>query len=239
MGVGYNPRCVQDGLVLYLDAANRRSYPQSGSVWNDLGPNVNNATLVNSPTFTTTFNGAFAFDGTNDQIDFPTLTFDNTTFTSEIWGKLPGPINTSNRRSLLGGYFTTAYRDYEFSSQTTILARFNLSGLGETFANFGFAAGFLELDKVFHNVFLKRPNNIYEVYFNGRLANKFTPPFNVNGGTVQSDSQIIHSYKHFGSLGASSRMYNGDLYSIRVYSRDLSADEILRNFNATRSRFGI
>lgn len=35
MGVGYNPRIVTDGLVLCLDAANKRSYPGSGTTWID------------------------------------------------------------------------------------------------------------------------------------------------------------------------------------------------------------
>ena len=31
MGVGYNTSIVRDGLVLYLDAANSKSYPGSGN----------------------------------------------------------------------------------------------------------------------------------------------------------------------------------------------------------------
>ena len=32
----YGPRIVTDGLVLHLDAGNRKSYPGSGSTWYDL-----------------------------------------------------------------------------------------------------------------------------------------------------------------------------------------------------------
>jgi hypothetical protein len=36
------PKIVTDGLVLYLDAANTKSYPVSGTAWNDLSGNGNN-----------------------------------------------------------------------------------------------------------------------------------------------------------------------------------------------------
>ena len=52
MGIGYNTSVVRDGLVLYLDAANSKSYPGSGTTWFDLTGNNNNAILngnVNNP----------------------------------------------------------------------------------------------------------------------------------------------------------------------------------------------
>ena len=41
----YGPRLVTDGLVLCLDAGNSKSYPGSGTAWNDLSRNGNNGTL--------------------------------------------------------------------------------------------------------------------------------------------------------------------------------------------------
>jgi hypothetical protein len=50
MGVGYNPKIVTDGLVMCLDAANKKSYSGSGTTWRDLCNNYD-FTIVNSPTF--------------------------------------------------------------------------------------------------------------------------------------------------------------------------------------------
>jgi hypothetical protein len=36
MAFNYSPKIVTDGLVLYLDAANPRSYPGTGTTWYDL-----------------------------------------------------------------------------------------------------------------------------------------------------------------------------------------------------------
>ena len=51
------PKIVSDGLVMCLDAANSKSYISGSSTWNDLSGNGNNGTLVNTPTFTSSFGG--------------------------------------------------------------------------------------------------------------------------------------------------------------------------------------
>ena len=46
MGCSSGPDIIQDGLVLCLDAASKRSYPGTGTVWTDL-KGGNNGTLTN------------------------------------------------------------------------------------------------------------------------------------------------------------------------------------------------
>jgi hypothetical protein len=48
MGVYSGPEIASDGLVLSLDAGNRKSYPGSGTTWTDLSGNGKNFTLFNS-----------------------------------------------------------------------------------------------------------------------------------------------------------------------------------------------
>ena len=50
MAFNYLPKIVTDGLVFAVDAANKKSYPGSGTTWTDLAGN-NNGTLTNGPTF--------------------------------------------------------------------------------------------------------------------------------------------------------------------------------------------
>jgi len=64
----YGPKIVTSGLVLCLDAANKRSYPGTGTTWTDLSGNSNNGTLINGPTFNAGNQGGIVFDGTNDYI---------------------------------------------------------------------------------------------------------------------------------------------------------------------------
>ena len=67
MGLAHSPSVISDGLVFYLDAANRRSYSGSGLTVNGLIGGID-GTLINGVGFTSTYGGSFTFDGTNDQI---------------------------------------------------------------------------------------------------------------------------------------------------------------------------
>ena len=64
------PDVVDTGLVLVLDAADKLSYPGSGTAWKDLSGNNNTGTLTNGPTFSAANMGRIVFDGTNDYISF-------------------------------------------------------------------------------------------------------------------------------------------------------------------------
>ena len=74
MGLSHSPNIVTDGLVLCLDAANRRSYPGSGNSWLDLSGNGNNGTFGSgtaAPTFSSGNGGSLVFDGSNDYVEVP------------------------------------------------------------------------------------------------------------------------------------------------------------------------
>jgi len=68
MALLHSPSIVTDGLVLCLDAANRQSYPGSGTVWNDLSNRGNNGTLINGVGYSGTNGGNLVFDGANDYV---------------------------------------------------------------------------------------------------------------------------------------------------------------------------
>ena len=68
MAFRYSPKIITDGLVLFLDAANPKSFVSGSTTWNDLTTNFNNGTLVNDPTYSLTNSGNIVFDGTDDNI---------------------------------------------------------------------------------------------------------------------------------------------------------------------------
>ena len=84
MSTRYNPSIVRDGLVLYFDAANTKSYPGSGTTWYDLSGNERHGTLINEPTFQSHNLGCFQFDGTNDRVSFVSTYAKSICF----WGRL-------------------------------------------------------------------------------------------------------------------------------------------------------
>jgi hypothetical protein len=68
MAFRYSPKIVTDGLVLYLDAANTKSYVSGSTTWNDISRGGNNGTLVNGPTFNRGNGGSIEFDGVDDYV---------------------------------------------------------------------------------------------------------------------------------------------------------------------------
>ena len=87
----HGPKIVRDGLVLYLDAADKNSYPGSGTTWYDLSGNGFHHSLSGSPTY----NGnSFTLNQTNGFTYASTITtntlctvviFYKTTDTQELW----------------------------------------------------------------------------------------------------------------------------------------------------------
>ena len=68
MALVHSPSIVTSGLVLCLDAANRKSYPSpfTGTTWTDLSGNGNNGTLENGVVYSSGNGGSLSFDGVND-----------------------------------------------------------------------------------------------------------------------------------------------------------------------------
>ena len=66
MAYSNGPKIVTDGLVLCLDAANSKSYPGTGTAWNDLSGNGNNGTLINGVGYNSNNGVSLVFDGVND-----------------------------------------------------------------------------------------------------------------------------------------------------------------------------
>jgi hypothetical protein len=63
------PQIVKDGLVLWLDAANNKSYTSGSAIWRDMSSNNNSGSLINSPAFSSANNGSIVFDGVDDYVN--------------------------------------------------------------------------------------------------------------------------------------------------------------------------
>ena len=93
---------ITNGLVLYLDAANTKSYVSGSTTWNDLSRNNNTGTLINGSTFNSLNGGSIVFDGIDDRVSGTTInTGQNFTVNCWIFPTLLG----ATRRALVGnGY---------------------------------------------------------------------------------------------------------------------------------------
>ena len=71
--MNFGPPVVTSGLVLYLDAANRKSYSGTGNTWYDVSGKNYHATLFNSPTYSP---GFIKFRSATTNSQYATTSFD-------------------------------------------------------------------------------------------------------------------------------------------------------------------
>ena len=79
---------VANGLIFNMDAANRASYPRTGTTTFNTIDTPNSGSLENGTSFTTDHQGIFVLDGTDDYIDVSTyspFTFGTGDFNISIW----------------------------------------------------------------------------------------------------------------------------------------------------------
>ena len=73
---------IKSGLLFNMDAANRASYPKTGTTVTDTVGNI--AGTMSGTTFSTVDNGVFNFDGSDDYISFTTIAL-SSEFTISSW----------------------------------------------------------------------------------------------------------------------------------------------------------
>jgi hypothetical protein len=225
MAFNYSPKIITDGLVLYLDAANTRSYPSSGTVWTDLSRGGNTGTLTNGPTFNSANGGSIVFDGGDDFIKPPnSTTLQLTNFTLSSWIKVniinanQFIIDTSTEGSFGSGY------SYRINSVNKIrFWAYNANGLLDSNSSI--------INGVWYNIVSTYNNTskLQTIYINGVLdnSNTYSQTFVVsNVSNLQiGGSQVLGGY------------LNGNIAQTSIYNRALSATEVLQNYNATKGRY--
>jgi len=220
MGLKHHPRIVTDGLVMYLDAANPRSYPGTGLTANGLVGGIG-GTLVNGVGFTSSNNGSFIFDGANDYLYAPINT---NLFSSEatmiIW--LKNDIATPpNAQTGIIGYFGDGGGNdhYPWSDGAAYLSTFRNSRIGPITlsASIGRTSA--------HMLSVTTDAVNWKLYQNTTLI------------TTQSALSSIYLGTYNIGKSNSDFYYQGNIYSFIIYNRALTAQEILQNYNAMKGRY--
>jgi len=216
MGIDYNNIIVSDGLVLYLDAANTRSYSGSGTSSNSLVGGIG-ATLVNGVGFTSSNNGAFTFDGSNDYINFGNSSaVQQSSGTLSAWAKASSPGGGYRGIIAKQGAYGLFYTD-------SVLVAYDWA------ADAPRSTGVNIADNTWKNVVLTYQSGVSNgtrIYINGVSVLTTTI-------TVLNQTGNL-----FGGAEANAGQYAACQISLfNMYNRVLSATEILQNYNATKGRY--
>lgn len=218
MAIYYNPSIVTNGLVLYLDAGNVKSYSGAGTTWTDLTELGNNGTLTNGPTFNTSNLGSFVFDGSDDYID-TSQSFTSNQFTYEVVLK---PTNVSKDQMYIGAIVDAFY--IRITGSKAFLS-VSTSGGQRTMTH----DSVLQNNEIYHIVSIYNGVQL-KIYVNNVLTS----------GTVLNETLSRWGGNRIGRWrDIDQRSFVGNIYIIRGYNRELSAEQIFQNFVALRGRFGL
>ena len=215
MACNYQGKIVTNGLVLCLDAADKKSYPGTGTTWLDRSGNGNNGILTNGPTFSSDNGGSIVVDGVNDYISSVTLsTLSITDLTIQVWVY---PTNISSYTTV----FDTLGRNLSLWIGTTYY------GLGG--ASTGGSPSFNWQNNTWVCITMLKSSNTGQI-----IKNNYDFSDNVATGSTFTNQLQFGSNPSGGGTP-----FVGRYGSIKLYNRALSQSEIQQNFNATRGRFGI
>jgi hypothetical protein len=234
-------KIVTDGLVLSLDAADRNSYPGSGTNWVDLSGNGSNGTLTNGPIFSSTNGGSIVFDGTNDfaLINNPS-TIRNQNFTISVWINPALQQNTTIISIIDFDHAGSPSQGWVMQSEDAITNKYYYLGWydGSQFqptggGGFGAGKGIQMTELVWQNITYSKNGTSLIGYKNGTQ---------VYSGTASSANVSYASNKNLqigGCVSVSGRFYKGNISNTLIYNKSLSASEVLQNYNAQKSRFNL
>ena len=236
MALVHSPSIVTSGLVLCLDAANRKSYPSpfTGTTWTDLSGNGNNGTLENGVVYSSENGGSLVFDTSDEYVRVPSsqVTPGKNAFTWNFWCKLNDLTNFSILLSGEGSNNTdwgVIFLDPRsggglgYYAGSTLIddnnPSFGSNWWYVSFVGSGGADGSRNL-KLYRNAV--------------QAGNTGTPngsSYNFKGG---SPTRIIGA-----NHSSYSEIMRGNISNVSYYNRALTATEIQQNFNATKSRYGL
>lgn len=223
MSYNNGAKIITNGLVLYFDAANQKSYIGSGTSCYDLSGNNYTGTLTNGPTFTSGNKGGIVFDGVDDYIS------------------VSNPLNQSN---LTQAWTVNAWLSLSTSPSNN--AQYLVEGL-----NSGVAADWYQVAPL---LYLNSGANDYYRYGSAgnyigagiinltfRFQNSSGTRILTKNGIDISGSGPNNTSTPSGQSGTFRIGYQmkGNIYLLQIYNYMLTDSEVLRNYNATKGRFGL
>ena len=224
---------IQDGLVLALDAADRNSYPGSGTTWRDMSGNNNTATMFGAVPFQTDITNCFDFSGaTGGSSAASSLGFTfgsnmvstTSNFTFSCWIKNP------NSDSAQVGLFSNAGGGDGYRFGIGLNGIYFLIGPSYTEGTISFLSSLSST--LWYNVVAVYSRTTAEVllYLNGVYQNATSIPASQTQ-TTNTAPGLVRS--------PCCGIYTGKLSQFLVYNKSLTISEVLQNYNAQKSRFNL
>lgn len=237
MGLLHSPRIVTDGLALYLDANNTKSYSGTGTTWFDLSGNGRNFTWVSTPTFTN--DSQKYFNTLNNRCIGPASNSFGINNTSGYTIVLIMRQNSLQAASGFKFYGTGAAGStrgiFSHSTWSDGNIYFDQGGCcNADTRTFISAGGDTTTTWGMYSLTRQAGGNTRKIYKNATtLTTNTNTALDINLNSTAADLGSSDEY------GGNASVWDARLGGFIVYNRELTDSEIKQNFNAFRGRFGI
>lgn len=208
------PNIVTTGLVVNLQAGNVSSYPGSGATWTNL---VDGTTYtITSGTYDSANGGSIVFNGSSTFVNIGTPLANGTNYTIEAWVLASSTSSSHNIVSSSNNVFWVS---------SGVL----YGGIG---GNYSQVSSSSFPTSAWKHVVLtfNDSTNTMTLYVNGSQVNQNT---NVTqtyvGETLRIGSHV--------SGATPTSFWNGRIAQVRIYNTELTAANVLNNFNATKGGY--
>ena len=241
MGFLRGPNIITKDLVMAVDCKSIRSYPGSGTILTDLTGNGNNVTFENGPVVS---NGKASFDGTDDRAvvaDTTMLEYTPTdSFTvmavfslTTIETLVIDGVNYDTNVTLLGrgstsGAVGLGLRRKASNGQLSIYA--GSRGVSQITNAYD-----IDANRIYCTTFSYTPT-IQKLYVNGEFQSSSDTTAGAGGSFQDTFWAVFYPRAVPGGNGKNGE---GDFYLGRMYSRELTAEEVKQNYNGLKTRFGL
>jgi hypothetical protein len=231
----YTGGIVTENLILHLDAAKRDSYPDSGTTWYDISGYGHHATLNNGMSIQDAgFKGKnFGLDGSNDYATVNNnlvslIGLGDSSYTLEAWIYVEtSQGTTTNADSIVGLTSATGYGMQVGAQGASAVINYGARSTSNFYSStFSY--------NTWTHVVLSR---IAGVSLKGYLNGSFDSSQGYTSQTLASpsDGNLTIGYSGDRITG----YFDGNIPIVRVYKKGLTDAEVLQNYNAQKSRFGL
>ena len=223
------PNIVKDGLVFYVDVANKDSYA-SGSLntFSLINPSITGS-LKNQPPFIfdSGNSGNFEF-GVDEFIDFgyPSSLLTTGGLTVSFWAKTSIASNVNDTPIGMDVY-STSNRNWHFNFLNTGELRWFIFGSPNAQLKISSATA---RNGNWHNITgTYIPSTSLNIYIDGNLEDS-------NTTSIPSSRDSDNANLWFGK-DSFNNYFTGNIGPVQIYNRGLTAEEINQNYNALKGRF--
>ena len=230
MAINAGPKIVEDGLVFCVDAANKKSYPRTGTVWTDLTANKKTGIFsnMNTANFSNDGVGSLTFDGSNEQVNFGDIIDISSNYTLECWFK-GSATQSTDYVGIFAKDYPSAFGNYGFFGDSS-----------SNYVRFGFrdTSG---IQKETSNSNYNDIKSTLWVHYIGTYDFSslilYRNGINIASSSVNTTPETNSNPLSIGNRSTNNRWFTGNIAMCRIYNRALSASEVLQNYNATKGRF--